>query len=628
MSTEVEGTLLGRTFGDRVLRLAKRTRERLAGSSIAQQLEELAEPLFTEPIDKQALWDYCAFLFKERRFAFSKAGFWLYLKIAPDDVRGWNGLGFSCHRRRQSKVASICFNHAIILSPKDSRAYVNLATLRAEGNRHEEAIELFATAASLDGSRAELWFNWANSLKLFQSRFHEACEKYRKAIELDPDLAIAHHNLALLLWKRGRFLEARRHWAESRAAYDRITRKRGGSLRPSDECFYGFILHFAYSELQQALRAYNAADSAPGLAMARRVTLLSNKISLLLELEEETGRMADHYHLALETFERLQRLCADEQADLGDRACTILAALHLEFGNWKEAEKAVRKGLALDPSDPEAHRILGLALIEDGRNDTGLFHLRQATTWDPTDVHTRCTLAEALLKCGDTDGAQGQFHTILRAAPGLLRALVGLGKSNITKGDSTSDSSYFRKAHSYLTEAIELQGTDRASRRMSSRRLAETLYSRAYSQARLFEIEGFNGQRPWLTEATRDCFRCLSNNPSHREAKRLATTLQRRLRRPRRTSLLGVGHVALSFFAFLVTLQTQISYYFGRLGDELSSAAYLGMTAIEFAILFAAVCLPDILKLKIGMVELEKAAPEAPQDEGPLLLSAPTGARG
>lgn len=614
---------------DRISRLIDRIEAELAVDGPLATFQEISAPVKKKPLDGDALWKCAEWLFRENRFDLAKHAFALARNTAPRKVSAWNGLGFCCHRRQQTRLAVTCFKHAVKLDPAYPASYANLGTVLSELGRDEEALKMFDKAVALDDSRAAIWFNWGNSLRRFASCFADACEKYSRAVALDPDLAIAYHNHALLLWTRGRFVEARYLWSTARAAYERRAKDRGGELKAEDQCFYGYLLHFVYFDYQRALSLYRAAESSPHLSDSRHFILLSNKIGLLLELDEQERTLTSrrNFHLAREAFERLCRLYAKCRTRVGIRERNILAAMHLEFGDHATGESLLTKTLVDEPQNSEAHRLLGLSQLGNGRKESALFHLRYAHELDPEDIHTHCAFAEALLQTGDPERAERRYNMIMRAAPQFIRALVGLGKTCLSMADDGKDPHHYRRAIHHFDTALRLHGTDRASRRMGPMLLADTLYARAYARARLFELERTATRTLLLRDALEDCRRCLSNDPSHQEALKARTTLANRLHKPRENFLFHLGHVLLLSFTTFVMLMTQFDYYWGDLGAQITPTGYLGMTAAEFAIFVVAISLPEILKLKIGVIELEKAKHEVSGDEGPLLLSAPLGDR-
>jgi len=105
----------------------------------------------------------------------------------------------------------------------------NYGLLLFELRRYEEAEEHYKRAIELNPDLAEAHYNYGNML-FEQKRYKEAEEHYKRAIELNPDLAEAHNNYGNMLSELGRYDEAEEHY------------KRAIELNP-DDFFAGMILY-------------------------------------------------------------------------------------------------------------------------------------------------------------------------------------------------------------------------------------------------------------------------------------------------------------------------------------------------------------------------------------------------
>ncbi|SAK86723.1 TPR repeat-containing protein [Caballeronia glebae] len=106
--------------------------------------------------------------------------------------------------RTEPDVAERNYRRAIELSPEPFyAAYVDLGALRCE-QEHQcgEALRVFDEALKHFPGDAILHFNRAVALDTM-GRFDEAKQSYEQCLALDPEYADAHHNLAILLDKRG-----------------------------------------------------------------------------------------------------------------------------------------------------------------------------------------------------------------------------------------------------------------------------------------------------------------------------------------------------------------------------------------------------------------------------------------
>lgn len=100
------------------------------------------------------------------------------------------------------------FRNAIEADPNFALAYVGLADSLAFDNETQELSDALSKALALDPNLGEAYATYAFTLALHQWKWQEAEENFKKAIELSPGYATAHHWYATLLSIQGRSEEA------------------------------------------------------------------------------------------------------------------------------------------------------------------------------------------------------------------------------------------------------------------------------------------------------------------------------------------------------------------------------------------------------------------------------------
>lgn len=114
-------------------------------------------------------------------------------------------------------------------------------------------------------------------------------------------------------------------------------------------------------------------------------------------------------------------------------------------GNDDDAERAFRRALTLAPSQGAVHNNFGRFLLERGRTQAALQHLRQALA----DPHNRSpqialvNLGRAERRSGRDDRAIGHFLAALHAAPGYPAALRELSALYLARGSVKLASFYY-----------------------------------------------------------------------------------------------------------------------------------------------------------------------------------------
>ncbi len=86
-------------------------------------------------------------------------------------------------------------------------------------------------------------------------------------------------------------------------------------------------------------------------------------------------------------------------------------------GDHKGAERAFRRGLAINPDSPELHNALGWTLFQGDRTAEAVTEYKLALAADPEHVKSHNNLALALVELGRLEEAEKHFQTSLRFEP-------------------------------------------------------------------------------------------------------------------------------------------------------------------------------------------------------------------
>jgi len=137
-----------------------------------------------------------------------------------------------------------------------------------------------------------------------------------------------------------------------------------------------------------------------------------------------------------------------------------LALMHMQRGDWRDAESLFQRLADQRPDDAALHSFLGRARLEQGRYDEALDCFSQALAGDPGNLYAlkgrlrceinlgrlgkarallaealercpdypdlRCLMAELHLRAGDYPAAEADFRRALAGAPDYLEARLGL----------------------------------------------------------------------------------------------------------------------------------------------------------------------------------------------------------
>jgi len=134
--------------------------------------------------------------------------------------------------------------------------------------------------------------------------------------------------------------------------------------------------------------------------------------------------------------------------------------------DYDRAVSFLERRVALTPNNAAAHRALGRALIDQGREETGYAELVTALLLDPLDAETLTALGQLHLAAGRVVQAVAALERALALAPGSSEALHALGSGLVRAGRTA-------EGQQHLEESVRRQAQDVEDQR--SRRTAAML---------------------------------------------------------------------------------------------------------------------------------------------------------
>jgi tetratricopeptide (TPR) repeat protein len=115
------------------------------------------------------------------------------------------------------------------------------------------------------------------------------------------------------------------------------------------------------------------------------------------------------------------------------QALIVKGVAEIELRHSPDAIAPLRRAVSIDPTDPAARRLLGIALASGNHLDDAEAQLRRSVELSPSVVETHYWLGEVLLQKRDTDGARQEFSEALRLSAGYERARQRLAQLDARK---------------------------------------------------------------------------------------------------------------------------------------------------------------------------------------------------
>lgn len=254
--------------------------------------------------------------------------------------------------------------------------------------------------------------------------------------------------------------------------------------------------------------------------------------------------------------------------------------------------------------------------------------------------------------------AESEYRKILGITHYHVESHIGLGEVYVAMGDE-GDTDTYSHAIAHFTEAIKIAQSGEGSKRLKKQELAAVLYSRGYARVKLYENSTFVTDESLLSRALDDFNKCVKNDPEHYKGRRAIEKLSSRIRRfyPQfLTEKIGPFLILVSSAVIFTLSQWSFwSFLFNnpntKLASELSSnitavetqgrgetkkeeteketesdrtinaAQYILLTFGSLTFMVVSLYLPQLLKLKIAGIELEKSTIDQIKVTGTLGIS-------
>ena len=283
---------------------------------------------------------------------------WEYQKalgMDPQSAAAYNGIGVAWTMLAQYEKAIAAQQQALALQPDFTKAHAGIGLAYFRQHKTELALKHYRQAITLDPEFLEAHLKIATIL-LNQRRYAEATGTYLTVIGLKPDDAETYHNLGLCYAYQAMGegnTDQKPDQELTTAALTALESAVDLSLSASGDPESGqppFLTETYYliGELQANRGDFSAAEKAylsSGLPKAyHALAQLSAKVAG----RDKTDPKRD---VTLETAQRYAQAAIQLDPQVASYYNT-LALIEFRRGDYRQAEKAIRKALALDPKNP------------------------------------------------------------------------------------------------------------------------------------------------------------------------------------------------------------------------------------------------------------------------------------
>ncbi len=335
------------------------------------------------------------------------------LRLQPDNADAQLGLGQMLARNAASVEAIDCLRRAVAKNPDHAAAQYALAkTLQRAGRLPEAAVAFRAAASATKHQENAVQCTRLSNEGLDAARRGDnkaAADALRRAVELRPDAAIPHYNLALILADAGDLVGAK---LQARLAI---------SLAPMESRFYialARICRETGDQFYEKLALKQAVALDPGNAASNN----------------GPGEPAPDASLILPN----ESYFFGASADTSDGHFAFATILTRQ-GDWTGAIGEWLRSLALKADSVDARNNLAITYARAGRYDEAELEFYKSLQTSPSSAPAHFGLAVLDLEQGKP-GAIEELQEVMRLQPeypqaqNLLRAALAHNKPDITTG--------------------------------------------------------------------------------------------------------------------------------------------------------------------------------------------------
>ncbi|MBI4446968.1 MAG: tetratricopeptide repeat protein [Acidobacteria bacterium] len=248
-----------------------------------------------------------------------------------------------------------------------------------------------------------------------QEYSQEQVDFFEKAAELDPKLAAARYNLALIYIRQKNLDRALFHLEKL------------NQLSPQDP--HGYLL--------RAGVLIERGQFEPALQHLQHVIEIDPENVDAWEYLGNVYRQQERLDEALEAFDRMLKLRPSSTTGHFELGMTYYA-----MGRYQEALAHLEQHLAVKPDDFQAHYVAGVLSVQAGNRDSALEHFLQAEHRNPSDPDLNEALGNLLL---DLNRPLEASQRLMAARPSPLN-LANLGVAFYKAGRLAEAEKYFEQA--------------------------------------------------------------------------------------------------------------------------------------------------------------------------------------
>jgi tetratricopeptide (TPR) repeat protein len=444
-------------FGDARLKLAE-TYERMGNLRAA--FPEFIRAADALPDNRDLQLKVTEILLVAGRFDDAKARVGTLLNRDPKDVDALilHASAIAALKDPQGAIDEI--EEALKIQPQDSRALINLGTVRMRTGDAREAEAAFRSAISFDRSSVNAHLAYANFL-WSSGRQPEAEQELKQALALKPKDVLANRMLASLYLSTNRAADAEQPLkvvAESstlpaarfQLAQYYVTVKRVQDATKLLTALSDDPGTFADAEGMLASIEYDAGHHDEAHSRLDKLIARTPKDSRPLVMKARWLATEKKLDDALTKAEAA--IAADSQSAPAYYMLGMVRDLRHEA---PDAIKAYTEALRLNPRILAAQVELSRLSLATGNRDAALRYAEQAKQTEPTNAAAHIALARSLLAKNDVGRAESEINALLRSLPNVADVHVLNGSLQMQRKNNVAARASFVRALELMPGSLD-----------------------------------------------------------------------------------------------------------------------------------------------------------------------------
>jgi tetratricopeptide (TPR) repeat protein len=345
------------------------------------------------------------------------------ISIAPDFARAHLALGKAMLHEGKTSDAIVELRDATRLDPTSGEAHYQLGLALARSGQQQEGAAEVKKGRELSGAdernqNAELDISEGRAT-LQKGELQEAEAKFRHAIKLQPDSAVAQHFLGLVLEKEGDTTAAI-------AAYEKAV-----ELNPGD------------------LNSRQSVNRLSPPATPARVPAGMDFATSRPGGEDDSAKIAEfENYIRGNKYVEVEPLLAAYVKDHPASSWGWYALGYTQFAQKKigESIRSLAQSLSLNVKNADAHKILGRDLMIIGRFDAAQTEFEQAIRDAPNSSESHYDLGKLFSLQDNWLAARKQFEDAISLDPDYIEAVDSLGFAQEALGNDADAVQSYQKA--------------------------------------------------------------------------------------------------------------------------------------------------------------------------------------